>query len=206
MQGVFQHVVGVSNAVSGYAGGEKATARYQMVGSGATGHAEFGAGDLRSAKSQLRPVVADLFLGRSRSDPIEPAGTGCRHAISIGHFSDQRRASQGGARLYRSTRQCACIRRSDRDQHRAGPGFLSGRGLSSGFSGAKSDLSLYRRQRSAEDRGLEASLPGILSRDAGPGVEGGVSPIDPARVVTARFENTSRRQAREARPPVAAAD
>jgi peptide-methionine (S)-S-oxide reductase len=40
VQGVFQHVVGVSSAVSGYAGGEKATAHYQMVGSGATGHAE----------------------------------------------------------------------------------------------------------------------------------------------------------------------
>jgi peptide-methionine (S)-S-oxide reductase len=40
VQGVFQHVVGVSSAVSGYAGGEKATAHYQTVGSGTTGHAE----------------------------------------------------------------------------------------------------------------------------------------------------------------------
>ncbi len=40
VQGVFQHVAGVSNAVSGYAGGEKKTAEYEMVGSGRTGHAE----------------------------------------------------------------------------------------------------------------------------------------------------------------------
>lgn len=40
VQGVFQHVDGVSNAVSGYAGGEAQTAQYEMVGSGATGHAE----------------------------------------------------------------------------------------------------------------------------------------------------------------------
>jgi len=40
VQGVFQHVNGVSNAVSGYAGGEQRTAHYEMVGSGATGHAE----------------------------------------------------------------------------------------------------------------------------------------------------------------------
>jgi peptide-methionine (S)-S-oxide reductase len=40
VQGVFQHVAGVSNAVSGYAGGEKATAHYETVGSGTTGHAE----------------------------------------------------------------------------------------------------------------------------------------------------------------------
>ena len=40
VQGVFQHVKGVTNAVSGYAGGDKKTAHYEIVGSGSTGHAE----------------------------------------------------------------------------------------------------------------------------------------------------------------------
>lgn len=40
VQGVFQHVKGVTNAVSGYAGGAASTARYDEVGSGRTGHAE----------------------------------------------------------------------------------------------------------------------------------------------------------------------
>ena len=40
VQGVFQHVKGVKNAVSGYAGGDAGTAHYEMVGSGQTGHAE----------------------------------------------------------------------------------------------------------------------------------------------------------------------
>ncbi len=40
VQGVFQHVTGVTKAVSGYAGGAADTAQYEMVGSGATGHAE----------------------------------------------------------------------------------------------------------------------------------------------------------------------
>jgi peptide-methionine (S)-S-oxide reductase len=40
VQGVFQHVKGVTGAVSGYAGGEASTAHYEMTGSGATGHAE----------------------------------------------------------------------------------------------------------------------------------------------------------------------
>ena len=40
VQGVFQHVNGVSKAISGYAGGAKETASYQMTGSGTTGHAE----------------------------------------------------------------------------------------------------------------------------------------------------------------------
>ena len=40
VQGVFQHTAGVTSAVSGYAGGDASTARYEAVGSGTTGHAE----------------------------------------------------------------------------------------------------------------------------------------------------------------------
>jgi peptide-methionine (S)-S-oxide reductase len=40
VQGVFQHTAGVVNAVSGYSGGTKATANYNLVSSGGTTHAE----------------------------------------------------------------------------------------------------------------------------------------------------------------------
>ena len=40
VQGVYQHTKGVTNAVSGYAGGTADMARYQLVGTGTTGHAE----------------------------------------------------------------------------------------------------------------------------------------------------------------------
>jgi peptide-methionine (S)-S-oxide reductase len=40
VQGVFQHTAGVVNAVSGYSGGTKASADYNMVSAGTTGHAE----------------------------------------------------------------------------------------------------------------------------------------------------------------------
>ncbi|WBM70815.1 peptide-methionine (S)-S-oxide reductase MsrA [Buttiauxella sp. WJP83] len=40
IQGVFQHVKGVTNAVSGYAGGDAKTASYEQVSGGDTGHAE----------------------------------------------------------------------------------------------------------------------------------------------------------------------
>ena len=40
VQGVFQHVEGVTSAVSGYAGGGADTAHYEMVGTNNTGHAE----------------------------------------------------------------------------------------------------------------------------------------------------------------------
>lgn len=40
VQGVFQHVKGVTGAVSGYAGGAAKHANYEAVGTGTTGHAE----------------------------------------------------------------------------------------------------------------------------------------------------------------------
>ena len=40
VQGVFQHVKGVTSAVSGYAGCDKNSARYDIVSTGTTGHAE----------------------------------------------------------------------------------------------------------------------------------------------------------------------
>jgi peptide-methionine (S)-S-oxide reductase len=40
VQAVYQHTKGVAKAVSGYAGGQKDTAHYDLVGTGRTGHAE----------------------------------------------------------------------------------------------------------------------------------------------------------------------
>lgn len=40
VEAVFEHIKGVKNAVSGFSGGEKATAHYEIVSTGRTGHAE----------------------------------------------------------------------------------------------------------------------------------------------------------------------
>lgn len=40
VEAVFERLTGVSNVVSGFAGGNKATAHYEIVSSGTTGHAE----------------------------------------------------------------------------------------------------------------------------------------------------------------------
>lgn len=40
VQGVFQHVKGVSSAVSGYTGGDQKSVEYETVSTGTTGHAE----------------------------------------------------------------------------------------------------------------------------------------------------------------------
>ena len=40
VQGVFEHVRGVQKVIAGYAGGDRASAEYETVSSGTTGHAE----------------------------------------------------------------------------------------------------------------------------------------------------------------------
>jgi peptide-methionine (S)-S-oxide reductase len=40
VQGVYEHVRGVKKVIAGYAGGSSATAQYETVSSGTTGHAE----------------------------------------------------------------------------------------------------------------------------------------------------------------------
>ena len=40
VEAVFDHIKGVSDAVSGFAGGDKSTAQYETVSTGRTGHAE----------------------------------------------------------------------------------------------------------------------------------------------------------------------
>ena len=40
VEAVFEHLKGVTDAVSGFAGGKKTTAHYEMVSTGSTGHAE----------------------------------------------------------------------------------------------------------------------------------------------------------------------
>ena len=40
IQGIYQHTNGVTNAVSGYIGGQEKTAKYEVVGRGTSGHAE----------------------------------------------------------------------------------------------------------------------------------------------------------------------
>ena len=85
VQGVFQHTAGVISAVSGYAGGSKATADYNLVSTGATGHAEsveiaFDPAKISYGKLlQIYFSVAHDPTERNRQGPDE--GTQYRSAI-----------------------------------------------------------------------------------------------------------------------------
>jgi peptide-methionine (S)-S-oxide reductase len=80
VQGVFQHVNGVTNAVSGYTGGEKSAAPVMRSRSGSPStRAKSATGD-----------PPDLFLGGARSDPAQPPGTGRGHPVSLRDFPGER--------------------------------------------------------------------------------------------------------------------
>ncbi len=169
VQGVFQHVDGVTSAVSGYDGGDKATAHYQMTSSGDTGHAE-------SVKITYDPRkitygrILQVFFSVAH-DPTElnrqgpDSGTQYRSAIFPLNDAQARVAKDYIAQLDRAHAFRTPIVTTDR----AGQDLLPRRGLSSGLSGEESDLSVYRRQRSAEDRESEAIVSRTLPRRPGAG-------------------------------------
>jgi peptide-methionine (S)-S-oxide reductase len=71
--GRVQHTAGVVNAVSGYAGGSKATADYNMVSTGSTGHAE--TVEIKpTGEDLLRQDPADLLLGGARPTQLNRQG------------------------------------------------------------------------------------------------------------------------------------
>ena len=84
VQGVFQHVKGVTQAESGYAGGTKDTADYETVSTGTTGHAESVRITYDPSQVTLRAAPADLLLRRHRPHPARPAGARRGHAVPVG--------------------------------------------------------------------------------------------------------------------------
>ena len=103
VQGVFQHVKGVSQVLAGYAGGEKSTAVYEMVGTGATGHAESVQINFDPAQISYGQVLRIFFS--VAHDPTEldrqgpDEGTQYRSAIFYADESQRRIATAYIAQL-----------------------------------------------------------------------------------------------------------
>ena len=152
VQAVYQHTKGVTKALSGYAGGQKDSAHYEMVGTGRTGHAEsvsitYDPQQISYGKIlQIYFSVAHNPTELNRQGP--DFGTQYRSAIFYADDEQKRIASAYIAQL----QQARCFRLADRHQARAIVRFLCGRGLSPGFSGPAPELPVYRVQRLAEAR------------------------------------------------------
>jgi peptide-methionine (S)-S-oxide reductase len=103
MQGVFEHVKGVRQVLAGYSGGEQATAVYEVVSTGETGHAE-------SIQIQFDPAeisygeILRIFFSVAH-DPTElnrqgpDEGTQYRSAIFYADAAQQRIAEAYIAQL-----------------------------------------------------------------------------------------------------------
>ena len=76
MQGVFEHLKGVTQVVSGYSGGAASMAHYELVSTGTTGNAETVKITYDPKPSFLWRNPARLFFRRARSDGVEPPGAG----------------------------------------------------------------------------------------------------------------------------------
>jgi methionine-S-sulfoxide reductase len=150
VQGVFQHVEGVTNAVSGYAGGEKASAQYETVSTGTTGHAE-------SVRITFDPHR--VSFGRILQVYFSVA-----HDPTQLNFQGPDTGTQYRSAIFPTTPEQA---RSHQD--RARPVLLPGRGFPSGLPRAEPELSLHRLQRPSQDREPEAHPARCLSRGARPG-------------------------------------
>ena len=121
VQGVFQHVEGVTSAVSGYAGGAKETAEYDKVGSGRTGHAEAVRITYDPRKVSYGRLLQIYFSVAHDPTELNRQGpdVGTQYRSTIFPTSDG--AGQGGQGLYRPARPGARLRRQDRHHDRARP-------------------------------------------------------------------------------------
>ena len=86
VEAVFERLNGVTNAVSGFAGGTAATAHYEVVSIGDHRARRIGAGDLRSGADFLRQAARSFLFGGARSNGAESPGAGRRHAVPVGYF------------------------------------------------------------------------------------------------------------------------
>ena len=169
VQGVFQHVDGVTSAVSGYDGGEKATAHYEMTSSGQTGHAESVQITYDPRKITYGRILQVYFsvahdpTELNRQGPDE--GTQYRSAIFPQNEEQARVAKAYIAQLDSAHAFKAPIVTTIEP----GQDLLSRRGLPPGLPGAKSGLSLHRLQRPAENRQSEAGFPRSLPPRSGAG-------------------------------------
>ena len=162
VEGVFEKIKGVSNAVSGFAGGKKAPeGGYEEVSTGRTGHAE-------SVEVTYDPSVItygqllQVFFSvvhdpteLNRQGPDE--GTQYRSAIFYAN-DEQKRVAEA---YIQQLTEAKAVQAQDRNPGRPPHRLLSGRGVSSALPATESDVSLHRLQRPAEDQRSGKTVPGI---------------------------------------------
>ncbi len=89
VQGVFQHVKGVTTALSGYAGGDRKTARYDAVSAGSTRHAEAVHVTYDPRVITYGQILQIYFSVAHDPTQLNRQGPDTRHAIPFDDLSDE---------------------------------------------------------------------------------------------------------------------
>ena len=151
MESVFEHVKGVTDVVSGYAGGSAADANYDEVSSEGTGHAEAVRITYDPAQISYAQLLQIYFTVAHDPTQVNRQGPDVGHSYRSAIFpqtpEQARFAKAFIARLNAAHVYKAPIATQDRKRR-----LLPGRGLSPGLRAQAPVLSLYRRQRPAEGR------------------------------------------------------
>ena len=143
MQGVFEHVKGVTKVVAGYSGGDKHAAEYETVSTGTTGHAEsvqISFDPRQISYGQLLRLYFSVAHDPTQLNRQGPDG-GPQYRSEI--FLYQPGAAKDCPRLHRAIGQHPCVFRTDCDPGRTGKGLLPGGGLPSGLSDPPSGKPLH---------------------------------------------------------------
>src|SRR6476660_1707892 len=93
IEGLFERVKGVTNAVSGYAGGEKSTAHYDRVSEGNTGHAESVKVEFDPTKITLGQLLKVFFSVGHDPTEVNRQGpdTGTQYRSAIFYANDEQK-------------------------------------------------------------------------------------------------------------------
>lgn len=97
MEGVFESLKGVTSAVSGYAGGAKLTAHYEIVSTGMTGHAESVEVTYDPSQISFNQLLKVYFLVAHDPTQLDRQGpdSGSQYRSEIFYTTDaQKRAAQ----------------------------------------------------------------------------------------------------------------
>lgn len=90
---VYKHIKGVSKVVSGYSGGERATASYQAVGTGSTGHAEAVSISYDPAKVSYAQLLKVFFSVAHNPTELNRQGpdSGTQYRSAIFYANDEQK-------------------------------------------------------------------------------------------------------------------
>lgn len=93
MEAVFESLKGVSSAVSGYAGGNARTARYELVSTGMTGHAESVEVTFDPSQISFNQILSVYFLVAHDPTELNRQGPdeGSQYRSSIFYTNDEQR-------------------------------------------------------------------------------------------------------------------